>query len=166
MELYCGNNLNYPPLQTNNAVIGSRYDCFQKGVGIGLGQPLDPNYAVDYRPIDNRKIYCGKRNTLLPNYNYIGNSPQCLQKGVGVGKHQRMLGGHSPNSIIRNILIGSWILISIIFFTLIILLKSRIIFDTDSVGEKKINHRKLLGVVGVYFIISLVLILTLTHHSF
>jgi len=166
MELYCGNNLNYPALQTNDAVIGARYDCFQKGVGIGLSQPPDPNYTGDYRPIDRRKIYCGKRNSLPPSYNYMGSNPQCLQKGVGVGKNERMLGGHPSKSTPRIVLIVSWVLMSMIFFIAVITTRSKIIYDTDNSGEKNLNSKKLVLVVGIYFIASLVLILALTHHSF
>ena len=74
---------------SNNKYIGNkgtRYDCFRKGVGIGLNQPLDKSYRNRYSPRDKRKLYCGKARRLPQKYDIMGNLPMCLQKGVGVGK--------------------------------------------------------------------------------
>lgn len=89
MSLYCGNNARSPELRKGGKIIGNRYQCFKKGVGLGLSQPYDPAYASRYVPIDGRRIYCGTANRLPAGYDILGNSPMCLQKGVGVGKVQK-----------------------------------------------------------------------------
>lgn len=76
--VYCGNNR----FQLRNQELGTRYQCFKKGIGVGknLGrQRYEPIDAVD-------KIYCGNRNILPRNYDYIGSRVECLQRGVGVGR--------------------------------------------------------------------------------
>jgi hypothetical protein len=77
---YCGNN------RIGHVNLGTRYECFKRGVGIGLHLPYDPSYALGYVPIDTRKIYCGIALRLPRHYHIMGNSTMCLQKGVGVGK--------------------------------------------------------------------------------
>lgn len=88
MSIYCGNNSRSPELR-NGKVIGTRYKCFKKGVGIGINQPYDPAYKSRFKPIDARKIYCGEAVRLPIGYDIMGNNPMCLQKGVGVGKKIR-----------------------------------------------------------------------------
>lgn len=87
--MYCGNNRKHKDVLSGEKKIGSRYDCFRKGVGIGLNLPLDPDYDGEYEPIDKRKIYCGKNKKLPPGYSYLGNPSICLRKGVGVGKKKK-----------------------------------------------------------------------------
>ena len=85
-EIYCGNNHNSLELKRGK-VIGTRYKCFQKGIGVGkYVLPLDPEYAGDYDPIDTRKIYCGNKSRLPPEYHIMGNNGICFRKGVGVGR--------------------------------------------------------------------------------
>lgn len=67
--------------------IGTRYACFKKGVGVGSRMPRPEER--DYEPIDERRVYCGKKNRLPNGYDYMGNLVQCLQKGVGVGLYRR-----------------------------------------------------------------------------
>jgi len=93
--MYCGNNRRHPDLRAGRKVIGNRYDCFRRGVGVGLSLPYDPSYLNRYVPIDPRKIYCGKSDRLPENYHILGSNPMCYTKGVGVGrtlkaKRQRM----------------------------------------------------------------------------
>ena len=83
--MYCGNNRRSLAIRRDGKVIGTRYQCFQRGVGIGLNLPYDPNYATRYVPIDDRKIYCGKKDRLPKGYDIMGNSSMCIRKGVGVG---------------------------------------------------------------------------------
>ena len=85
--MYCGNNRNSIELRTRRQVIGNRYGCLRKGIGVGLHVlPLDLSYNDEYVPIDNRKIYCGREDNLPANYNILGTNDMCFRKGVGVGK--------------------------------------------------------------------------------
>lgn len=83
--MYCGNNRNFVGLKDGMS-IGTRYGCFKKGIGVGKNLPYDKNYEKKYRPIDSRKIYCGKDNSLPEGYDIMGNNLMCFHKGVGVGK--------------------------------------------------------------------------------
>ncbi|AHL67589.1 hypothetical protein DH26_gp096 [Chloriridovirus anopheles1] len=84
-DVYCGNNaLNYDIIN-GTKLIGTRYQCFKKGVGAGLKEPiLQP--LDDYAPIDQTKIYCGKRDTLPADKDRFGTASECLRKGFGVGQ--------------------------------------------------------------------------------
>lgn len=84
--MYCGNNRNSRELTSRRKRLGNRYDCFRKGVGVGMNLPLDREYARRYVPIVRNRVYCGKDDILPQGYHHIGNLFQCLQKGVGVGK--------------------------------------------------------------------------------
>lgn len=84
--MYCGNNKKAKDILVDGKVKGTRYKCFRKGVGVGLNSPYSYRYTSLYAPIDERKIYCGKKNKLPAGYDYLGNAPQCLQKGVSIGK--------------------------------------------------------------------------------
>ena len=88
--MYCGNNRNNPDLVAGVKILGTRYDCFRKGVGVGLHLPPDPDYAIAYDPIDDSKVYCGNQIGLPVGYDRAGNLPTCLQKGVSIGKLLRM----------------------------------------------------------------------------
>ena len=90
---YCGNNALFPDLLNGNKQLGTRYQCFKKGLGKGLNLPVDPNYNGPYNPIDPTRVYCGNQNVLPAGYDRIGNLSECLRKGIGVGKRQRALGG-------------------------------------------------------------------------
>ena len=85
-NIYCGNNSLSKELTSKQKRRGSRYDCFRKGVGIGLYQPLDKTYADKYKAIDKRRLYCGKARGLPTGYSIMGSPSMCLQHGVGVGK--------------------------------------------------------------------------------
>jgi len=93
-NIYCGNNMNSPELGRRRRngkggkVIGTKYGCFKKGIGVGLYVlPLDPEYSGDYQPIDTRKIYCGTKERLPNGYQIMGNNGLCFRKGVGVGRN-------------------------------------------------------------------------------
>ena len=90
MPIYCGNNLNDVKLTSGTHNIGTNYQCLRKGIGVGINLPYDPAYSRPYRPIDNRKFYCGKSRRLPRGRGYfaIGSPSKCLQKGVGIGKKQ------------------------------------------------------------------------------
>lgn len=90
MPIYCGNNLNDPKLTYRTHNIGTNYQCLRKGIQVGINLPYDPAYSRPYRPIDNRKFYCGKSRRLPRGSEYfaIGSPSKCLQKGVAIGKKQ------------------------------------------------------------------------------
>ena len=84
--MYCGNNARSLDLRSGRKVIGTRYSCMRKGVGVGLGLPYDPTYATRYVPIDNRKIYCGNDVALPVGYDLMGSNGMCYTRGVGIGR--------------------------------------------------------------------------------
>ena len=85
--MYCGNNRNSPQLRLRGQTIGDRYRCLKKGIGVGKYLlPLDPDYELDYIPIDNRRIYCGRDLVLPDGYDIMGNNGMCFKIGVGVGR--------------------------------------------------------------------------------
>lgn len=86
-KVYCGNNRNSPELKKKS--IGTRYECFKKGFGVGYHLPYDPRYKEPFSPIDKRKLYCGNKSTLPSGYHIMGSNPMCLQKGVSIGKKSR-----------------------------------------------------------------------------
>lgn len=80
-SIYCGNN----KLHDKKVKRGTRYECLQKGIGVGLHSDIS-NWDDKYEPIDTRKIYCGNESGTPNGYAYTGNAPMCLQKGIGIGK--------------------------------------------------------------------------------
>lgn len=88
-EIYCGNNAKHPDLRNGTKILGNRYLCLKRGIGIGLNLPLDPSANGPYSPIDKTKYYCGKTTKLPPGYDRFGSLPKCLSVGVGVGKRKK-----------------------------------------------------------------------------
>lgn len=84
--MYCGNNRRNPKVRSGQQVIGTKYGCLKKGIGVGLGLPYDPEYSNRYVPVDGRKIYCGEAEELPEGYDLMGSNSMCYFKGVGVGK--------------------------------------------------------------------------------
>lgn len=84
--MYCGNNRRSPKLRSGNQVLGTRYGCLKKGIGVGLSLPYDPEYTNRFVPVDGRKIYCGEAENLPDGYDIMGNNSMCYHKGVGVGR--------------------------------------------------------------------------------
>jgi hypothetical protein len=82
--VYCGNNR----FELNGQQLGTNYQCFKKGIGVGNRLRRQRYEAID--PVDN--IYCGNRVELPRYYDYIGTRVECLQKGVGVGRNLRRRG--------------------------------------------------------------------------
>jgi len=79
--MYCGNNA----YELENKRLGTRYECFQRGVGVGLNLPASAN-DLPYESIDRYRIYCGNGRQLPEGYNALGRRSECLRKGVGLGK--------------------------------------------------------------------------------
>ena len=88
-SIYCGNNRLHKRLLNSSAVIGERYSCLKKGVGVGLNLPFDREYAEAYEPIDNTRIYCGTKMRLPEGYHRFGENHECHRIGVGIGKSQK-----------------------------------------------------------------------------
>lgn len=86
IKTYCGNNKAFSGLLSGTHVIGTNYQCLQKGIGLGFNKPYDPEYNKPYVPIDTRKFYCGLKDKVPKKYFAVGSPSKCLQKGVGVGK--------------------------------------------------------------------------------
>jgi len=84
--MYCGNNAEDPDLKQGRKKRGTRYECLQKGIGVGLSLPFDDKYSKKYVPIDRRKIWCGKSNKLPDDYDLMGSTGMCYTKGVGIGR--------------------------------------------------------------------------------
>jgi hypothetical protein len=97
-RIYCGNNALDPRLLDGTYIIGRRYDCLRKGVGIGLHMPLDPAFSMPYAQIVPDKIYCGNADVCPDEYDRLGTLHGCVQKGVGVGRSiiAKRAGGAPP----------------------------------------------------------------------
>ena len=48
MPIYCGNNRQNSKLISGELDIGTRSQCLKKGVGVGINQPIDPDYLDNY----------------------------------------------------------------------------------------------------------------------
>lgn len=86
VPIYCGNNALDSSLIDGSKVIGSRYACFKKGVGVGLYMPTDQSFLLPYAQIVPEKIYCGKSNVCPDGYDRLGSLHGCMQKGFGLGR--------------------------------------------------------------------------------
>lgn len=84
--MYCGNNRNNPAVVSGEKKIGTRYECFKTGIGVGIHLPFDKSYTVRYVPINPTSVYCGTARRKPREYDRMGTNPECLRKGVGVGK--------------------------------------------------------------------------------
>ena len=89
LPTYCGNNINDIKLLSGTHVLGTNYQCLQKGIGVGMHLPYDDTFSGPYAPVDPRRFYCG--NLAVPPAGYFahGSPSKCLQIGVGIGKSQK-----------------------------------------------------------------------------
>jgi hypothetical protein len=94
LPIYCGNNAMHPGLINGTARAGSRLDCLRRGFGAGFHSAVDLSFLQPYRPIDERKKYCGDQEILPDGYDMFGNAPSCFQKGWATGKRSRAM---NPN---------------------------------------------------------------------
>lgn len=133
-NVYCGNNR----LNTTGNPIGSRYQCFKKGIGVGKTLPCDGSISDQYEAIDNRKVWCGRRNSLPAGYDILGNLPMCLQKGVGMGKRERC--SNEKYSLYKNSFF--WLLVIAVIVILIFIYihrrKSREPVDDKKKGRRRV----------------------------
>jgi hypothetical protein len=84
--MYCGNNRLHPDLLDGTRRLGTRKECLDRGVRVGLSLPPERSYAGSYEPIDNTKIYCGNSSVLPDGYDRFGAIFECHRIGVGRGK--------------------------------------------------------------------------------
>jgi hypothetical protein len=105
MPIYCGNNAKHKKLTSGSHIIGTRYACMKKGIGVGMNLPVDGDFIKEYEPIDITKIFCGGGNKLPDGYDRIGSTSECLRKGVGIGKKVKATRGKvlNPNT-------GRWVI--------------------------------------------------------
>jgi hypothetical protein len=85
--MYCGNNRLHPELLDGTKRLGTRKECLDRGVRVGLSLPPERSYAGRYEPIDNTKIYCGNSSRLPDGYDRFGAIFECHRIGVGRGKN-------------------------------------------------------------------------------
>lgn len=136
MNIYCGNNALEPRLLSGNVTLGTNYDCLKKG--IMKGKQL-PKYTSSYQKIDNRKIYCGKDNSLPIDYDYMGNLPMCLGKGIGVGKARFNFGYNQKKYNIY------FFILFIFTYSFLYLLKPKFLLSLDKNTKLyKLNYIKLI----------------------
>lgn len=102
---HCSNN-------RNKGQSASRHTCLKRGIQIGLSQPRDADYDLEYDAIDPTKIYCGDGNR-TPIGTRLGYSHECLRKGVGVGK--KMKASYPQQSPWLIFIVACVVLISIVF---------------------------------------------------
>lgn len=84
-EIYCGDRAALPD---DYDVMGTRYRCLQKGVGVGMMLPnsrRDEFLARPRPPTGGGRLYCGNAAVLPAGYTRFGLKSQCLKKGVGIG---------------------------------------------------------------------------------
>jgi len=84
--MYCGNNRLHPDLLDGTKRLGTRKECLDRGVRVGLSLAPERSYAGRYEPIDNTRIYCGNASTLPDGYDRFGAVFECHRIGVGRGK--------------------------------------------------------------------------------
>jgi hypothetical protein len=85
MSFYCGNNAKAPEIVSRRKRIGTAYECFRRGVGVGKNLPAEEG---EYEAIYSPNIFCGKKfgPEQKKKYERMGSPSECLRKGVGVGK--------------------------------------------------------------------------------
>ena len=81
--MYCGNNAKDPGLLSGQKVLGTSYECFRRGVGVGKNLPR-AELEVDYEAIHKNRIFCGKKfgPEREGKYDRMGTPSECLRKGV------------------------------------------------------------------------------------
>lgn len=143
-NLYCGNNRLDRGLVNGSKRMGSRYQCFKRGIGVGLHTPLTGDESTEYSPIYEEGLFCGNGSVLPEGYKSLGQPFQCLRKGVGVGKGIQM-GDRRGFSFGRIDGKDSWyflvpVIISIITVIILILSKPKFVQSKDD--KKTVNVPK------------------------
>ena len=98
-EMYCGDSHVLPEKYD---VMGTRFKCMRKGVGVGmvLGEDERLAFLNKIRQPPTEKLYCGDNPTLPTGYTRFGKKTECMRKGVGVGlgmpQEKRLALQHKP----------------------------------------------------------------------
>ena len=160
-NIYCGNNANHPGLIGGAQILGNRYQCLQKGIGVGRNLPPDQNYLQPYVPINQTRSYCGNTAALPGGYNRMGELHECYTKGVGLGKAQRaqqgLVGPVPQNSLTLWSLNLLFIGIFIIIFLLLYFLKPSFVIKENENSQKEIDMEKFIPDILVIALILLIL---------
>jgi hypothetical protein len=82
--VYCGNNRVYA--DNKGLVIGTKYDCLRKGIGVGKATGDFKDYDEKYEPIDDINFFCGRGEMLPAGYDRPGTRSECFSKGYGRGR--------------------------------------------------------------------------------
>ncbi len=100
-RVYCGNNALAEELASGQAVLGTRSECFRKGVGGGLHATVPPGgrqefikkWTAPYRKLVDQPLHYG--DGPAPQGKFPATLSQCLARGFAVGsvqKAKQMLG--------------------------------------------------------------------------
>lgn len=90
-DIYCGNNSLHPDLEDGSRRLGSRAECFRKGLKNGLALPVDELFTKPYEPINKEKKYCGDDEKMPYGFDRMGGLHECYLKGVGTGKRKKAM---------------------------------------------------------------------------
>ena len=152
---YCGNKDIHPHTFTR---LGNRYECFKKGVGLGLHLPPSKSkkrFCLVYNK-KKSKIFCGTKINLPQGYKKFGTRYECLRKGVGVGKFV------IPNIKNKKLIISLCLFLCLLLITCgltLIILTSQLnnTFEKTDDTNKQIQILKIIS----YIISSLILLCSL-----
>ena len=158
MPIYCGNNSKNRRLISGELDIGKRSECLKKGVGVGLNQPIDPDYLDDYEPLYIDNFFCGDDEDDVPNNYRMGTLAQCLQKGVAVGKLQKAQTDNDSGDLNENDTEYNFILkFTLILFIDIIYLLFILYFKPKFFRVKDTNNLNTRKIILFFFLITLIL---------
>ncbi len=90
-DIYCGNNSLHPDLEDGSRRLGTRSECFRKGLKNGLSLPVDEIFTKPYEPINKEKKYCGDDEKMPDGFDRVGGLHECYLKGVGTGKRKKAM---------------------------------------------------------------------------
>ena len=162
MTTYCGNNALYPGLIRGTHYMGTRYDCFRKGIGRGRRLPYDVNYEGPYAPIDLTRVFCGNGAVVPAGYTRLGSSTECIQKGIAIGKRMR-IGEGRPFFSKRRIWLIVFVILSVALFLGYYYGKPSIVTQTDN--EDAIDWEKFSLVYSISVVSVGIICLILSHFS-
>ncbi len=84
VRIYCGNQ---NPIPEDYDVMGSRYQCLRKGIGVGIYRINIEDRILPQSDPNRPKLYCGTSEDIPQGYVGMATPYQCLRKGVGVGMY-------------------------------------------------------------------------------
>jgi hypothetical protein len=179
-NIYCGNNSLDSDLINKKKILGTRYKCLRKGIGKGMKLPYDYKYNDEYKPIDNRKIYCGKKDEVPIDYDIMGNLPFCLQKGIGIGKmkvcnkkdlitsdlKKSSFGYVDSNRSHKTIFILSYLIFIVFIFLILYIKKPYFVCDKDSKNNNVLSLKKLFLSYSLILIFSGFIIIIIIKNKY